>query len=128
MINVLKINCGLLPIGLNVYFISFFWIRYEFTASPSGTHFYHSHVGFQRGDGVHGPLIVYSYPEDDPNYDAYDHDCATPTGHCEHHVLLTDWLNENGISRYMYLMNHIFDVTLPISRYFDFIDFQMYLN
>lgn len=31
---------------------------YEFTATPAGTHWYHSHVGVQYGDGLYGPLIV----------------------------------------------------------------------
>lgn len=32
--------------------------RYKFTASPSGTHWYHSHLGAQRTDGLFGALIV----------------------------------------------------------------------
>ena len=36
--------------------------RYIFTASPSGTHWYHSHLGAQRTDGLFGALIVH---EDD---------------------------------------------------------------
>jgi FtsP/CotA-like multicopper oxidase with cupredoxin domain len=31
---------------------------YEFRAAPSGTHWYHSHVGVQYGNGLFGPLIV----------------------------------------------------------------------
>jgi FtsP/CotA-like multicopper oxidase with cupredoxin domain len=31
---------------------------YEFRAEPAGTHWYHSHVGVQYGDGLFGPLIV----------------------------------------------------------------------
>jgi multicopper oxidase len=31
---------------------------YEFQATPAGTHWYHSHVGVQYGDGLFGPLIV----------------------------------------------------------------------
>ena len=31
---------------------------YEFTATPAGTHWYHSHVGVQYGNGLFGPLIV----------------------------------------------------------------------
>ena len=32
--------------------------RYSFTASPAGTHWYHSHVGTQRTDGLFGSLVV----------------------------------------------------------------------
>ena len=28
------------------------------SATPAGTHWYHSHVGVQYGDGLFGPLIV----------------------------------------------------------------------
>jgi FtsP/CotA-like multicopper oxidase with cupredoxin domain len=31
---------------------------YEFRAEPAGTHWYHSHVGVQYGNGLIGPLIV----------------------------------------------------------------------
>jgi multicopper oxidase len=31
---------------------------YEFTATPAGTHWYHSHTGVQYSDGLIGPLIV----------------------------------------------------------------------
>ena len=31
---------------------------YEFKATPAGTHWYHSHVGVQYGNGLFGPLIV----------------------------------------------------------------------
>jgi FtsP/CotA-like multicopper oxidase with cupredoxin domain len=31
---------------------------YEFIATPAGTHWYHSHVGVQYGNGLFGPLVV----------------------------------------------------------------------
>jgi multicopper oxidase len=31
---------------------------YEFAATPAGTHWYHSHVGVQYGDGLFGPLVI----------------------------------------------------------------------
>jgi FtsP/CotA-like multicopper oxidase with cupredoxin domain len=31
---------------------------YELTATPAGTHWYHSHVGVQYGNGLIGPLVV----------------------------------------------------------------------
>ena len=33
--------------------------RYIFEANPSGTHWYHSHLGAQRTDGLFGALIVH---------------------------------------------------------------------
>lgn len=32
--------------------------RYRFKAQPAGTFWYHSHVGQQTEDGLHGPLII----------------------------------------------------------------------
>lgn len=37
--------------------------RYIFVASPSGTHWYHSHLGAQRTDGLFGALIVHEKDE-----------------------------------------------------------------
>jgi multicopper oxidase len=31
---------------------------YQFRATPAGTHWYHSHVGVQYGNGLFGPLVV----------------------------------------------------------------------
>jgi len=31
---------------------------YEFLATPAGTHWYHSHVGVQYGNGLFGPLVI----------------------------------------------------------------------
>ena len=33
--------------------------QYRFIASPAGTHWYHSHLGAQRTDGLFGALIVH---------------------------------------------------------------------
>lgn len=32
--------------------------RYSFVANNPGTHFYHSHSGLQKADGIYGPIIV----------------------------------------------------------------------
>jgi FtsP/CotA-like multicopper oxidase with cupredoxin domain len=59
---------------------------YSFKAYPAGTHWYHSHVGIQRYDGLAGPLIVKErtgrtglFDEDDPK---------------QHTIFVQDWLNE----------------------------------
>ncbi|KAK7040803.1 Mco1p [Halocaridina rubra] len=61
--------------------------RYSFYAHNVGTHWYHAHSGFHRGDGVFGALIVRRSLNTDPNVNAYDHDLP------EHTILVTDWLH-----------------------------------
>ncbi|XP_011135308.1 laccase-1 isoform X1 [Harpegnathos saltator] len=70
--------------------------RYEYVATESGTHFWHSHLGFQRGDGVFGPLIVRVPPAMDWHKDLYDFD--------HHTLVVTDWAHELGDS--MFLAHH----------------------
>jgi multicopper oxidase len=56
---------------------------YEFTATPAGTHWYHSHTGVQYSDGLFGPLIV---------------DEATPIAKYDREeiVLINDWFLEQS--------------------------------
>lgn len=61
--------------------------RYSFVASNAGTHFYHAHSGFHRGDGVYGALIVREPAVNDPNRDTFDYDLP------EHVILMHDWLH-----------------------------------
>ncbi len=56
---------------------------YEFRAEPSGTHWYHAHVGVQYGEGLFGPLII---AEREP-IAAYDR---------EETLILNDWFQESG--------------------------------
>jgi multicopper oxidase len=56
---------------------------YEYKAMPAGTHWYHSHVGVQYGDGLFGPLIV----EDPTPIAIYDR---------EETLLINDWFWELG--------------------------------
>nr|XP_045624168.1 oxidoreductase OpS5-like [Procambarus clarkii] len=60
---------------------------YSFYATEPGTHFYHSHQGFERGDGVFGALIVRQPPSMDPNRGTYDFDLS------QHVMMVTDWLH-----------------------------------
>lgn len=48
--------------------------RYGFRAEQSGTHFWHSHTGVQKSEGILGPLIVRQPKTEDPNGDLYDFD------------------------------------------------------
>jgi L-ascorbate oxidase len=57
--------------------------RYNFNAENAGTHFWHSHLGMQRGDGVFGALIVRNPEELHENL--YDFDMS------EHIMISNDW-------------------------------------
>ncbi|KOC68923.1 Laccase-4 [Habropoda laboriosa] len=67
--------------------------RYDYTATEAGTHFWHSHLGFQRGDGVYGALIIRVPPKVNWHYDLYDID--------EHTILISDWTHELGIDKFL---------------------------
>lgn len=73
--------------------------RYTFRAAENGTFFWHSHMGFQRTDGVNGPLIVRQPLRFDPNSGLYDQDLT------EHYVMIHDWINLPGESM-LYRMHH----------------------
>ncbi|KAI5736662.1 hypothetical protein M8J76_005883 [Diaphorina citri] len=61
--------------------------RYKFPAMPYGTFFYHSHIGFQKMDGLEGPLVIRRPKKADPNRDQYD------TDYPSHTIIITDWLH-----------------------------------
>ncbi|XP_033225671.1 laccase-1 [Belonocnema kinseyi] len=62
--------------------------RYHYEAATEGTHFWHSHIGFQRGDGILGSMIVRVPPEEDYHKDLYDEDTFQ--------VIITDWEHSMG--------------------------------
>lgn len=64
--------------------------RYNFNAENAGTHFWHSHLGMQRGDGVFGALIVRKAQELHENL--YDYDMS------EHTLMTNDWTHMPGNS------------------------------
>ena len=66
--------------------------RYIFQAYPPGTHWYHSHSGAQRTDGLFGALIV---REDTlPNIPEFRNLLDLPK---EHTITLIDWQRENSL-------------------------------
>ncbi|XP_017757142.1 PREDICTED: laccase-4-like isoform X2 [Eufriesea mexicana] len=67
--------------------------RYDYVATEVGTHFWHSHLGFQRGDGVFGALIVRAPPKVNGHNHLYDID--------EHTILISDWTHELGIDKFL---------------------------
>ncbi|XP_071446240.1 uncharacterized protein [Hetaerina americana] len=62
--------------------------RYVFKATLGGTHFWHSHDGLQKMDGLVGNMVVRVPSEEDPNRSQYDTDFR------EHVILITDWLHD----------------------------------
>lgn len=56
---------------------------YEYKATPAGTHWYHSHVGVQYGNGLFGPLVI----EDPAPIARYDR---------EELLFINDWFWELG--------------------------------
>nr|ACX54563.1 laccase 15 [Reticulitermes flavipes] len=61
--------------------------RYDFIANNEGTHFWHSHDGLQKLDGVTGNLVVRVPKNFDPNGQLYDFDLP------EHKIFISDWLH-----------------------------------
>ncbi|XP_059481594.1 uncharacterized protein LOC132200266 [Neocloeon triangulifer] len=67
--------------------------RYNFVADSPGTHFWHSHSGVQRGDGVFGALIIQD-PKD-AHSNLYDFDLP------EHTIVLNDWYHEATVGKFV---------------------------
>ncbi|KAJ8686471.1 hypothetical protein QAD02_022265 [Eretmocerus hayati] len=55
---------------------------------PYGTHFWHSHIGAQRGVGLFGALIVHPLVQNDPHRLLYDYDY--------HYMVIGDWSHLDG--------------------------------
>ncbi|XP_004519811.1 laccase-3 [Ceratitis capitata] len=68
--------------------------RYSFEADNFGTHWWHSHVGHQRGRGIAGALVVRQAPSEDMHGALYDFD------HSEHTIMLQDWLYDGEKSAF----------------------------
>jgi len=69
--------------------------QYKFKAEPSGTHWWHGHAGFHRGDGSAGGLIVRTTNESNPHRDLYDIDSN------DHVIILNDWLHRTTLEKYV---------------------------
>ncbi|KAJ9592217.1 hypothetical protein L9F63_001218, partial [Diploptera punctata] len=68
--------------------------RYDFLAGNEGTHFYHSHDGLQKLDGLEGNLVIRTNRSIDPNGLLYDYDLP------EHVVFVSDWLHLDADQRF----------------------------
>jgi len=58
---------------------------YTFKADTPGTHYWHSHSGMQRADGMFGHLVIRQAPSREPMFHQYDYDLP------EHTFLVHDW-------------------------------------
>ncbi|KAE8747743.1 hypothetical protein FOCC_FOCC005566 [Frankliniella occidentalis] len=68
--------------------------RYRFRADEIGTHFWHSHDGMQKMDGVVGALVVRGPAGSDPHTHLYEHDLRS------HTLVLTDWFHTPADQRF----------------------------
>ncbi|XP_031349751.1 laccase-1-like [Photinus pyralis] len=59
--------------------------RYKWKADNPGTHFWHSHTGFQKMDGISGSLIIRQTSSRDHHSSAFNNDLS------EHVIVLNDW-------------------------------------
>lgn len=64
--------------------------RYYFTATESGTQFYHGHAGHHKVNGLYGTIIVRKDKSLMENAVHYDKDLP------EHAVLAADWMDDLG--------------------------------
>ena len=68
--------------------------RYTFNAANSGTHFWHSHSGMQRGDGCFGALIIREPLLLDPHVRQFDFDMT------DHLMIVHDWAHMPGTAMF----------------------------
>jgi len=79
--------------------------RYIFKAIPSGTHWYHSHTGVQRSDGLFGALIVRESNAMEAQIRMkLDQELRQYIDKpAEHTVIIADWFREDAITAYSLL-------------------------
>ena len=68
--------------------------EYRFTPYEPGTHWFHSHSGLQRGDGLMGSFIIRESNRTDPHGSLFDKDIA------EHVVFMNDWYHQTLVSAF----------------------------
>ena len=97
--------------------------RYIFTAKPSGTFWYHSHIGSQRGQGLFGALIVKEKEIEYPLTPFVDDPAS-------HTIVITDWFQRDkevffrtmrfAVGQFPDLQPYVFPSDLnPANPYFD---------
>ena len=85
------------PITPGAYF------DYIFKADPPGTHWYHSHTGAQRTDGLYGGLVVKENPSNRLNMMEYTKDWGRELRDKpdEHTLSLLDWQSESSLNLFV---------------------------
>nr|AON96381.1 laccase 1 [Coptotermes formosanus] len=68
--------------------------RYDFLANNEGTHYWHSHDGLQKLDGIQGNLVIRTPKSTDRNGNSYDVDVP------EHTLMILDWMNTTAEERF----------------------------
>lgn len=68
--------------------------RYDFLANNEGTHYWHSHDGLQKLDGIQGNLVIRTPKSTDLNGNTYDMDAP------DHTLMILDWLNTTAEERF----------------------------
>ncbi|XP_041353680.1 L-ascorbate oxidase-like [Gigantopelta aegis] len=68
--------------------------QYRFKAENTGTHFWHSHAGSQRANGVFGSLVVHQPDSTNPHAALYQHDLP------EHTIVVHDWLKTLAMNKF----------------------------
>ena len=79
--------------------------RYIFKAEPSGTHWYHSHTGVQRSDGLFGALTVKELPAKESQIRAALQQQLRQyiDRPAEHTIIIADWFREDSMAAYSLL-------------------------
>ncbi len=78
---------------------------YIFKANPPGTHWYHSHAGAQRTDGLFGALIVRENETTRANVktELQKVDIPLPPSEQEHTLTFLDWQRESSLNLFVQL-------------------------
>ena len=81
--------------------------RDRFKVPNPGTHYWHAHAGFQRGDGINGALVVRD-TRHTTTMMHYDRDLP------EHTLVLQDWLDTPTAAKFA-LHHHSMGANTPAS-------------
>ncbi|XP_038045804.1 laccase-3-like [Patiria miniata] len=68
--------------------------QYRFTPYEPGTHWFHSHAGLQRADGMMGSFVIRESSRADPHGDLYDLDLS------ENVIFMNDWHHDTMVNVY----------------------------
>ncbi|XP_053649062.1 uncharacterized protein [Cherax quadricarinatus] len=77
------------------------FFRYDFLATTPGTHWWHSHTGVHRAEGVFGAFVVRQ--TQDLYLDTYDVDSP------DHVLVLQDWLHKSALEKFSGRHHHTQD-------------------